>query len=45
MLFLSACGVKGNPVVPHGSYMPSLMQNYPDIELKDGISDNADVNY
>ncbi|MES2528315.1 MAG: lipoprotein [Bdellovibrionota bacterium] len=32
LIFLSACGVKGDPVTPKEPAFPSLLQNYPDIE-------------
>ncbi|MFL5783701.1 MAG: lipoprotein [Bacteriovoracaceae bacterium] len=32
LFLISACGVKGDPLVPKEPAFPSLMNNYPDIE-------------
>jgi hypothetical protein len=29
---LVGCGVKGEPVPPQGAFLPSLLDNYPDIK-------------
>jgi len=31
-LFTVGCGVKGDPVAPKGSYLPSVLENYDDLE-------------
>jgi hypothetical protein len=31
-LLLLGCGVKGEPVPPQGAFLPSLLDNYPDIK-------------
>jgi hypothetical protein len=33
-LLCGACGVKGEPASPEGADIPSLMQDYPDIQLE-----------
>jgi len=40
-LFLaSACGVKGDPVSPKNATLPSVIENYPDINLAQPLQDN-----
>jgi len=39
LFLLAACGLKGDPVNPKSSVLPSLFdKNYPDIELNDPLS-------
>ena len=39
LIFLTACGVKGNPSPPNIPITASLMQNYPDIETDTPVDD------
>lgn len=34
LLFITGCGVKGDPISPKSPALPSLMGNYPDIETE-----------
>lgn len=34
LILISGCGVKGDPVSPKSPSLPSLMDNYPDIETE-----------
>jgi len=41
LLFLiSACGVKGDPASPKSEKLPSLMNNYPDINLDNSFDEH-----
>lgn len=33
LIVLCGCGVKGNPVAPKSSKLPSLLENYPDTKI------------
>jgi hypothetical protein len=33
LILASSCGVKGNPVAPSGSDLPSVLENYPDVQV------------
>ncbi|WPU65336.1 hypothetical protein [Peredibacter starrii] len=39
MLVLTGCGVKGDPTSPKDERLPSLMDNYPDINLQQPINE------
>lgn len=39
LIFLSACGVKGDPVAPKTPRVPSLLQNYPDVEVESSLQE------
>jgi predicted small lipoprotein YifL len=36
---LTACGVKGDPVIPKTNNTPSLLENYPDIQTEKSLDD------
>ena len=41
LLFLvSSCGVKGNPVAPDDANVPSVLENYPDVQLDQPLKDS-----
>jgi len=40
LLLFIGCGVKGDPVSPKEVITPSLIENYPDIDLKEPLNDN-----
>jgi hypothetical protein len=40
LIFLvTACGVKGDPLIPKSNKIPSLLENYPDIETDKSLDD------
>jgi len=39
LLFISSCGVKGDPTSPTGQTIPSLLDNYKDIEVDESLND------
>ncbi|MFP5385027.1 MAG: hypothetical protein ACLGHN_03050 [Bacteriovoracia bacterium] len=39
LLFLLGCGVKGDPVAPRTPQLPSLLENYPDIQLEQPLKE------
>jgi hypothetical protein len=39
LLLISACGVKGDPISPKSPALPSLMENYSDIETEKPIDE------
>lgn|GEM_PF-2248442 len=42
VLFIAAsCGVKGNPVAPKSQKLPSVLENYPDIEVDQPLKDSS----
>jgi hypothetical protein len=41
LFILSSCGVKGNPVAPTSHKLPSVLENYPDIEVDQPLKDSA----
>jgi hypothetical protein len=40
LILISSCGVKGNPVPPTGSNLPSILENYPDIQVDSPLKEN-----
>jgi hypothetical protein len=43
LALLNGCGVKGDPVSPKEVVTPSLIENYPDIDLKEPLNDNKQL--
>jgi len=41
MFIAASCGVKGNPVAPKSQKLPSVLENYPDIEVDQPLKDSA----
>jgi hypothetical protein len=42
LLFLvSSCGVKGNPSSPEGQTTPSVLDNYPDVQVEQPLKDSV----
>lgn len=39
LFFVVSCGVKGDPVSPKGQTTPSVLDNYPDIEVDESLRD------
>jgi len=39
LLGIFGCGVKGDPVPPESSSLPSLLNNYPDIKVEEALKD------
>lgn len=39
LLIVSACGVKGNPTPPKGATTPSVLDNYPDIQVDTSLKE------
>lgn len=39
LMILLGCGVKGDPVPPENSTLPSLLNNYPDIKVEESLKD------
>ncbi|WP_408098279.1 lipoprotein [Peredibacter sp. HCB2-198] len=39
LMVLAGCGVKGDPTSPRDERLPSLMDNYPDINLQQPINE------
>jgi hypothetical protein len=40
-IFLCACGVKGNPGSPDNQDVPSVLDNYPGIEVDQPLNDSS----
>jgi len=41
LLIVASCGVKGNPVAPASQKLPSVLENYPDIQVDQPLKDSA----
>jgi hypothetical protein len=39
VLALAGCGVKGDPTPPGGAPLPSLLENYPDVETQKPLNE------
>lgn len=39
LILVAGCGVKGDPVSPKSPKLPSLMENYPDIETESPVDE------
>jgi predicted small lipoprotein YifL len=39
VFLVSACGVKGDPAIPKSNKIPSLLDNYPDIQTDKSLDD------